>query len=339
MPDGSFSGRAVSGSAALVEWSTGRALDGLVVRRGSIDGVWRLMTVIDDTRAEFALRERAWPEGGSMSSVFRGVGHRIPFARGLSASAVQRAPGGRWFWIRSLSTALSILAARRFSRCSVPALARCVPACFTASEFCFLVAYALKVGCNGYFREREPRQARALKAATGAAWVRSADPPGPVHDSSGSRSSAATRAVLPASGTLCLGLVVLGLINVATLAPLRRLRLATVPRQAQSTVRRRFGPFSCRGQNDQARHLRWQLLPGVSRRPAAHAVSTRPVAQTAHSLASIQFRRIERVFLWAGSSTAVPVLLAFFRALRVGHWLAIALLSFSADAAAEALPI
>ena len=291
------------------------------------------MTVIEDTRVEFALREGAWPEGGSMSPIVRGGGHRLPFEQGLrrlgrSASARLTLVAGSG----ALALALSILAARRFADTPLP-LSRGDPSLLTAAGLLFLVAYALKIcAWRRLFAEDERPQARALAAATGAASIVGLALPGRCADVV--RIAIVHRYPGCPAGvrTLCLSLVVLGLIDVAALAPLA-LALAVVPGHSSAV---RAGLI---------------LLAGVGFAAAAF-VAVLPRMTTRGRLARSRLGRWLRPRTtslraasgaWACLSVSWLVravaLLLLLGALGVGFSFALAVLYLSAGAAAGALPI
>ena len=155
--------------------------------------------------------------------------HRLLFAQGLrrlgrSASARLTMLAGSGV----LAVALSFLAARRFADMPLP-LSRGHPGLLTAAGLLFLVAYALKIyAWRWLFTAEERPQARALAAATGGASIVGLVLPG--------RCTDVVRIAIvhrypgcPAGArTLCLSIVLLGLIDIAALAPLA-LAFAFVP--------------------------------------------------------------------------------------------------------------
>ena len=128
----------------------------------------------------------------------------------------------------ALALALSILAARRFADTPLP-LSRGHPGLLTAAGLLFLVAYALKIcAWRRVFAADERPQARALAAATGGASIAGLALPGRCTDVV--RIAIVRRYPGCPAGVraLCLSLVVLGLIDLAALAPLA-LALAVMP--------------------------------------------------------------------------------------------------------------
>jgi hypothetical protein len=171
-----------------------------------------------------------------MLPIVREGGHGLSFVQGFgrlggSASARLTLVAGSG----ALAVALSILAARRFADTPLP-LSRGEPGLLTAAGLLFLMAYALKIcAWRRLFAADERPQMGALAAATGAASIAGLALPGRCTDVV--RIAIVHRYPDCPAGvpTICLSLVVLGLIDVAALAPLA-LALAVVPGHS-STVR------------------------------------------------------------------------------------------------------
>ena len=291
------------------------------------------MTVIEVTRVEFELREEAWPQDRSMSPIVRGGGHRLPLEQGLrrlgrSASVRLTLLAGSG----ALALALSILAARRFADTPWP-LSRGDPSLLTAAGLLFLVAYALKIyAWRLLFAVDERPQTRALAAATGGASIVGLVLPGRCTDVV--RIAIVNRYPGCPAGvrTLCLSIVVLGLIDIAALAPLA-FALAVVPGHS-SAVRTGLillagvgfaaaafvavlPRMATRGRLARSRLGRWLRPRTISLRAASGA----------WALVSVS---------WLVRAVALVLLLG---ALGVGFSLALAVLYLAAGAAAGALPI
>ena len=291
------------------------------------------MTVIEDTRVEFALREAACRQGRSMSPIVRGGGHCLPFEQG--ARRLGRSASARLALVAgsgALALALSILAARHFADTPLP-LSRGDPSLLTAAGLLFLGAYALKIyAWRRLFAADERPQTHALAAATGAASIAGLALPGRCTDVV--RIAIVHRYPGCPAGvrTLGLSLVVLGLIDVAALAPLA-LALAVVPGHSSAV---RAGLI---------------LLAGVGFAAAAF-VAVLPRMTTRGRLARSRLGRWLRPRTtslraasgaWACLSLSWLVravaLLLLLGALGVGFSFALAVLYLSAGAAAGALPI
>jgi Lysylphosphatidylglycerol synthase TM region len=227
---------------------------------------------------------------------------------------------------------LSILAARRFADTPWP-LSRGHPGLLMAAALLFLVAYALKIcAWRRLFAADERPQALALAAATGGASIAGLALPARCADVV--RIAIVRRYPGCPAGvrTLCLSLVVLGLIEIAALAPLA-LTLAVLPGHS-SAVRAGL-----------------TLLAGVGL-AAAGVVVVLPRLATSTRLARSRIGRWLRPrttslraasgawalvsVSWLVRSVALVLLLG---ALGVGFSLALAVLYLSAGAAAGALPI
>jgi hypothetical protein len=232
----------------------------------------------------------------------------------------------------ALALALSILLARRFADTSWP-LSRGHPGLLVAAGLLFLVAYALKIcAWRRLFAADERPQALALVAATGGASIAGLALPGRCADVV--RIAIVRRYPGCPAGvrTLCLSLVVLGLIEIAALAPLA-LALALLPGHP-SAVRAGL-----------------TLLAGVGL-AAAGVVAVLPRLATSGRLARSRLGRWLRprttslraasgawAFVsvsWLVRAVALVLLLG---ALGVGFSFALAVLYLSAGAAAGALPI
>ena len=204
----------------------------------------------------------------------------------------------------ALALALSILAARRFADTPWP-LSRGDPGLLTAAGLLFLVAYALKIyAWRWLFAVDERPQTRALAAATGGASIVGLVLPGRCADVV--RIAIVNRYPGCPAGvrTLCLSIVVLGLIDIAALAPLA-LALAV---RARLLERRAHRPDpSCRGWIRSRRLRRSAAAIGHTR--AARALAARPLARAAHDLAASCFGSMgARLCLLArpDSRTAAP---------------------------------
>jgi hypothetical protein len=289
------------------------------------------MTVIEDTRVELELREGASPRGRSMSPIVPGGRHRVHFEW---LRRVGRSPPARLTLVAGLGAlvlALSILIARRFADTPWP-LSRGHPGLLTAAGLLFLVAYALKIyAWRWLFAADERPQARALAAATGGASIVGLVLPGRCTDVV--RIAIVNRYPGCPAGvrTLCLSIVVLGLIDIAALAPLA-LALAVVPGHSSAV---RAGLI---------------LLAGVGFAAAAF-VAVLPRMATRGRLARSRLGR------WLGPRTTslraasgawalvsvswlvrAVALLLLLGALGVGFSFALAALYLSAGAAVGALP-
>jgi uncharacterized membrane protein YbhN (UPF0104 family) len=228
--------------------------------------------------------------------------------------------------------ALSILAARRFADTPWP-LARGHPGLLTAAGLLFLVAYALKIcAWRRLFAADERPQTLALAAATGGASIVGLALPSRCTDVV--RIAIAHRYPGCPAGvrTLCLSLVVLGLIEIAALAPLALL-FAVVPGQSNA-VRAALG-----------------LLAGVGFAAAAF-VAVLPRMAKSGRLARSRLGRWLRPRTtslraaseaWAFVSVSwlirAVALLLLLGALGVGFSFALAVLYLAAGAAAGALPV
>jgi uncharacterized membrane protein YbhN (UPF0104 family) len=268
-----------------------------------------------------------------MPPIVRGSGHRLPFERGLrrlgrsgSARLTLLAGSG------ALALALSILVARRFADTPLP-LSRGDPGLLAAAGLLFLVAYALKIyAWRWLFAVDERPQTRALAAATGGGSIVGLVLPGRCTDVV--RIAIVKRYPGSPAGvpTLCLTIVVLGLIDIAGLAPLA-LALAVVPGHS-SAVRTGLilvagvgfaaaafvavlPRMAARGRLARSRLGRWL-------RPRTTSLRT---ASGAWALVSVS---------WLVRAVALVLLLG---ALRVGFSFALAVLYLSAGAAAGVLPI
>jgi Lysylphosphatidylglycerol synthase TM region len=162
-------------------------------------------------------------------SIARRREHRRAFEQKLSR--LGRSPLARLTLVAgsgALLLAVLILIARRFADTPWP-LSRGHPGLLAAAGLLFLVAYALKIyAWRWLFAAGERPQARALAAATGAGSIVGLVLPGRCADAV--RIAMVNRYPGSPAGvrTLCLSIVVLGLIEVAALAPLA-LALAVVP--------------------------------------------------------------------------------------------------------------
>ena len=291
------------------------------------------MTVIEDARVEFESREEASPQDRSMSPIVRGGEQRLPFEQGLRR--LGRSPRARLTLLAgsgALALALSILAARRFADTPFP-LSRGDPSLLTAAGLLFLVAYALKIyAWRWLFAVDERPQTRALAAATGGASIVGLVLPGRCTDVV--RIAIVNRYPGCPAGvrTLCLSMVVLGLIDIAGLAPLA-LALAVAPGHSSAV---RTGLI---------------VLAGVGFAAAAF-VAILPRMATHGRLARSRLGRWLRPRTtslraasgaWALVSVSWLVravaLLLLLGALGVGFSFALAVLYLSAGAAAGALPI
>jgi hypothetical protein len=232
----------------------------------------------------------------------------------------------------ALALALSILAARRFADTPWP-LSRGHPGLLAAAGFLFLVAYALKIcAWRRLFAADERPQAFALAAATGGASIVGLVLPGRCTDIVRIAIVHRCRGCPAGVRTLCLSLVVLGLIESAGLAPLA-LGLAVVPGHS-SAVRAGLA-----------------LLAGVGFAAAA-IVAVLPRIATSGRLARSRLGRWLRprttsLRIASGAWALVSVswlvravaLLLLLGALGAGFSFALAVLYLSAGAAAGALPI
>jgi hypothetical protein len=232
----------------------------------------------------------------------------------------------------ALALALSILAARRFADTPWP-LSRGHPGLLAAAGGFFVLSYALKIcAWRRLFAADERPQALALAAATGGASIVGLVLPGRCTDVVRVAIVHRSRGCPAGLRTLCLSIVVLGLLESAGLAPLA-LGLAVVPGHS-GTVRAGLA-----------------LLAGVGFAAAA-TVAVLPRIATSGRLARSRLGR------WLGPRTtslriasgawalvsvswlvrAVAVLL-LLGALGAGFSFALAVVYLSAGAAAGALPI
>lgn len=165
---------------------------------------------------------------------------------------------------------MSILAAGRFADTPLP-LSRGDPSLLTAAGLLFLVAYALKIyAWRWLFAVDERPQTCALAAATGGASIVGLVLPGRCTDVV--RIAIVNRYPGCPAGvrTLCLSIVVLGLIDIAGLAPLA-LALAVVRARRPLALRRRGSRGAARPRGrDQSRR----------RRRGAHRLGCRDLAGT-----------------------------------------------------------
>jgi Lysylphosphatidylglycerol synthase TM region len=231
-----------------------------------------------------------------------------------------------------VAIALSILAARRFADTPWP-LSRGHPGLLTAAGLLFLVAYALKIcAWRRLFAADERPHALALAAATGGASIVGLALPGRCTDVV--RIAIVHRYPGCPAGvrTLCLSLVMLGVIEIAALAPLA-LGLALLPDHSSAvraglTLLAGVGfagvalvavlpRMATSGRLARSRLGRW-LRP---RTPSLRAASG------AWALVSVS---------WLVRAVALVLLLG---ALGVGFSFALAVLYLSAGAAAGAVPI
>jgi Lysylphosphatidylglycerol synthase TM region len=290
------------------------------------------MTVIEDARVAFELREEVWPQDRSMSPIVRRGGHRLSFEQGLrrlgrSASARLALVAGSG----TLALALSLLAAHRFADTPLP-LSRGDPSLLTAAGLLFLVAYALKIyAWRLLFAVDERPQTRALAAATGGASIVGLVLPGRCTDVV--RVAIVNRYPGCPAGlrTLCLSIVVLGLIDIAALAPLA-LALAVVPGYSSAL---RTGLILLAGVGFAAAAFvavlpRMATRGRIARSRAGRWLRPRTtslrVASGAWALVSVS---------WLVRTVALLLLLG---ALGVGFSFALAVLYLSAGAAVGALP-
>ena len=280
------------------------------------------------------IRRRLLVEPAISSSV-EGVlegGHRLRLERGrwrlgLSAKARLTLIAGSG----ALALALSLLAARRFADTPWP-LSRGDPGLLTAAGLLFLVAYVLKIyAWRWLFAGDERPQTRALAAATGGSSIVGLVLPGRCADVV--RIAIVNRYPGCPAGvrTVGLSIVVLGLIDIAALAPLA-LASAFVPGYSSAV---RTGLI---------------LLAGVGFAAAAF-VAVLPRLATRGRLARSRLGR------WLGPRTTslrvasgawalvfvswlvrTVALLLLLGALGVGFSFALAVLYLSAGAAVGALP-
>jgi len=287
------------------------------------------MTVIEDTRVEFALREAA---GRSLSPSVRGDG-RLAFEQALSR--LGRSASARLTLVAgcgALALTLSMLAARRFADTPLP-LSRGHPGLLTAAGLLFLVAYSLKIlAWRQLFAPGERPQTRALAAATGAASIAGLALPGRCVDVVRIAIVHRYRGSPAGVRTLCLSLFVLGLIDVAALTPLA-LASTAVPGQRNAV---RAGLILLAGVGFAAAVL-VAVLPRMTTRGRlassrlGHWLRPRTISPRAASGAWVCLS-----VSWLVRAGALLVLLG---ALGVGFSFALAVLYLSAGAAAGALPI
>jgi Lysylphosphatidylglycerol synthase TM region len=232
----------------------------------------------------------------------------------------------------ALALALSVLAAHRFADTPWP-LSRGHPGLLTAAGFLFLVAYAFKIfAWRWVFATDERPEARAFAAATGGASIVGLALPGRCTDVV--RIAIVRRYPGCPAGVraLCLSLIVLGLIDIAALAPLA-LALALVP--GHSSVMRAtlislagvgfaaaalvavLPRIATSGRLGRSRVGRWLRPRTTSLRAAAGAWAFVSMS-------------------WLVRAVALVLVLG---ALGVGFSFALAVLYLSAGAAAGALPI
>jgi hypothetical protein len=256
----------------------------------------------------------------------RGVRPRRRLGRSPRAGLTLAAGSG------ALALAISVLAAHRFADTPWP-LSRGHPGLLAAAGFLFLVAYALKIfAWRLVFAADERPEARALAAATGGASIAGLALPGRCTDVV--RIAIIRRYPGCPAGVraLCLSLVVLGLIDIAALAPLA-LALALVP--GHSSVMRAtlivlaglgfaaaalvavLPRIATSGRFARSRVGRWLRPRTTSLRAAAGA----------WAFASMS---------WLVRAVALVLVLG---ALGVGFSFALAVLYLAAGAAAGALPI
>jgi uncharacterized membrane protein YbhN (UPF0104 family) len=232
----------------------------------------------------------------------------------------------------ALALAVSILAARRFADSPWP-LSRGHPGLLAAAGLLFLAAYALKIcAWRRLFAAHERPQALALAAATGGASIIGLALP--------SRCADVVRIAIvrrypgcPAGvRTLCLSLVMLGLIEIAALAPFA-FALALLPGHS-SAVRVGLALLACVGVTAAAVVVVLPRIAASGRLPGARlgrwlkprAISRR-AASEAWALVSVS---------WLVRAVALVLLLG---ALGAGFSFALAVLYLSAGAAAAVLPI
>jgi hypothetical protein len=291
------------------------------------------MTVIEDARVEFESREKAWPEDRSMSPIVRRGGHALPFEQGLrrlgrSASVRLTLLAGSG----ALALALSILAARRFADTPLP-LSRGDPSLLAAAGLLFLVAYALKIyAWRWLFAVDERPQTRALAAATGGASIVGLVLPGRCTDVV--RIAIVNRYPGCPAGvrTLCLSIVVLGLIDIAAFAPLA-LALAVAPGPSGAV---RTGLIFLAGVGFAAAASVAVLPRMATRGRLARSRLGRWLRPRTTSLRAASGAWALVSLSWLARAVALLLLLG---ALGVGFSFALAVLYLSAGAAAGALPI
>jgi hypothetical protein len=231
----------------------------------------------------------------------------------------------------ALVLALSFVVARSFADTPLP-LSRGHPGLLTAAGLLFLVAYALKIyAWRWLFAADERPKARALAAATGGASIVGLVLPGRCTDVV--RIAIVNRYPGCPAGvrTLCLSIVVLGLIDIAALAPLA-LALAVVPGSSSAV---RTGLMLLAGVGFAAAAI-VALLPRMATRGRlarsrlGHWLRPRttslPAASGAWALVSVS---------WLVRAVALLLLLG---ALGVGFSFGLAVLYLSAGAAVGALP-
>jgi uncharacterized membrane protein YbhN (UPF0104 family) len=275
----------------------------------------------------------AVPRGPCATPIIHGDGGRRPFEQGLRR--LGRSPPARLTLAAgsgALALALSILAARRFADTPWP-LSRGHPGLLAAAGLLFFLSYALKIyAWRRLFAADERPQALALAAATGGASIVGLVLPGRCIDVVRIAIVRRSRGCPAGVRTLCLSMVILGLIESAALAPLA-LALAVLPGYS-GAVRAGLA-----------------LLAGVGFAAAA-IVAVLPRVATGRRLARSRLGRWLRPRAtslraasgaWALVSVSwlvrAAALLLLLGALGAGFSFALAVIYLSAGAAAGALPI
>jgi hypothetical protein len=262
-----------------------------------------------------------------------GARGRLPFEPGLRRlRCLPRARLTLAVGSGSFALAVSILAARRFADTPWP-LSRGHPALLTAAALLFLVAYALKIcAWRRLFAADERPQALALAAATGGASIVGLALPNRCADVV--RIAIVHRYPGSPAGvrTLCLSLVMLGLIEIAALAPLA-FALALMPGYS-SAVRVALALLAFVGVTAAAVVVVLPRIAASGRLPGSRLRRWLRPRTTSLRAASGAWAFVS--VSWLLRAGAVLLLLG---ALGVGFSFALAVLYLSAGAAAGALPI
>jgi uncharacterized membrane protein YbhN (UPF0104 family) len=232
----------------------------------------------------------------------------------------------------ALALALSILAARRFADTPWP-LSRGHPGLLAAAGLLFLLSYALRIcAWRRLFAADERPHALALAAATGGASIVGLVLPGRCTDVVRIAIVRRSRGCPAGVRTLCLTIVMLGLIESAALAPLA-LALAVLPGHSSAV---RAGLALLAGVGIAAAALVVVVPRIATRRRLARSrlgrwlrprTTSLRVASEAWALVSVS---------WLVRAVALLLLLG---ALGAGFSFALAVLYLAAGAAAGALPI
>jgi uncharacterized membrane protein YbhN (UPF0104 family) len=232
----------------------------------------------------------------------------------------------------ALALALSILAARRFADTPWP-LSRGHPGLLAAAGLLFLLSYALRIcAWRRLFAADERPQALALAAATGGASIVGLVLPGRCTDVVRIAIVRRSRGCPAGVRTLCLTIVMLGLIESAALAPLA-LALAVLPGNSSAV---RAGLALLAGVGIAAAALVVVVPRIATRRRLARSRLGRWLGPRTTSLrVASQVWALVSVS-WLVRAVALLVLLG---ALGAGFSFALAVLYLSAGAAAGALPI